>query len=380
MTASTTSDHLYETILAVLVSQLGQVPKSRLRTLARMVTGVLLGRNVQLWEMALWSGLEAKQSSIIHRFKQWLSHTLVNPQPLFYPFVKAMHDCLGPQQTAYIVLDCTKVGQHCRCLIAGLVYQHTVIPVAWKCIKGKKGHVKGVLQAAILSELFLLFGDRYRTVVILGDAEFSNDRVLRWFEDKSRWYFLFRFQGSYLVKQSDDARWLSAQEWRDEQAMTADALFQADNVTFTQEHRIPGLTFTIHWDKDEELPLYLISKLPPGAQPHLLYNHRYWVETLFANFKSRGFDLANTHLTDPKRIERLILVISIATCIALHVGTQLWLTGTQSAIDRTDRRDLSLFQCGIRAIVYFSARHTFNLTDIHFDWTLILPPAGCLSA
>lgn len=367
---------LYPSIFAVLASQSHQVPKPILCILAHMVTGVLLGRNVQLWSIALWSGLSAEQNSVIRRFERWLSKSIVDPQKLFYPFVQAMHHCLGPQQTAYIVLDCTQAGKKCRCLMAGLIYQHTVIPIAWKCVKGKKGHVKGILQRAILAELYLLFGDTYRNVVILGDAEFSNETVIRWFKDKTHWFFLFHFQGSYLVKLSDDPRWLSAKEWRDEQKMTSDDLFQADGVIFTQDHQIPHLTFTIHWGKDEEEPLYLISKLPLEERAHLLYDHRYWVETLFANFKSRGFDLAQTHLTDPKRIERLILVLAIATCIALHVGTELWLIKGQSSVDRSDRRDISLFQCGLRAIVRLVLRKSFNFSQIYFDWNLNLPPPG----
>ena len=37
---------------------------------------------------------------------------------------------------------------------------------------------------------------------------------------------------------------------------------------------------------------------------------RYWIETLFGNHKSRGFQLARTYLTNPEHIDRLILAIA----------------------------------------------------------------------
>jgi transposase len=43
-----------------------------------------------------------------------------------------------------------------------------------------------------------------------------------------------------------------------------------------------------------------------------LYRERWSIETLFAALKSRGFDLEQTHLTAPDRIERLIALLALA--------------------------------------------------------------------
>ena len=85
-----------------------------------------------------------------------------------------------------------------------------------------------------------------------------------------------------------------------------------------------------------------------AQQPHLVYARRFWIETLFGSCESRGFGLARTHLTDPEPIERLILAIALATHMPLGLATHSGLTQQTHHVDRTDRRDLSLFQSGWR--------------------------------
>ena len=56
-------------------------------------------------------------------------------------------------ETAYLILDCTQVGRQCRTLMAALAYHETVLPLGWQSIQGKKGHVTGAFQQALLERL-----------------------------------------------------------------------------------------------------------------------------------------------------------------------------------------------------------------------------------
>ncbi|MBK8537096.1 MAG: transposase [Candidatus Competibacteraceae bacterium] len=40
----------------------------------------------------------------------------------------------------------------------------------------------------------------------------------------------------------------------------------------------------------------------------MLYKERWQIETLFSGLKSRGFNLEETHVTDPERIKRLLII------------------------------------------------------------------------
>ena len=50
------------------------------------------------------------------------------------------------------------------------------------------------------------------------------------------------------------------------------------------------------------------------------YKKRWGIEVLFANLKSRGFDLEATHLVHEERIEKLIALLAIAFTWAHIVG------------------------------------------------------------
>jgi len=111
-----------------------------LPTLALMVSGLILGRSVQLWEIAVWIPWDIQLTSGVRRFERWLADPHVKVVALFEPFVLAMQASLG-NATVYLILDCTQVGPRCRTLLASLAYHETVLPLGWQSIAGKKGHV-----------------------------------------------------------------------------------------------------------------------------------------------------------------------------------------------------------------------------------------------
>jgi len=250
----------------------------------------------------------------------------------------------------------------------------------------------------LLEQLYNQLG-HYRRVVVLGDAEFSNKPVISALKAE-KWGFVLRFQSNYRLQLEKDGDWLSAKEICEAAGLKAGQVKHWENVRFTEAHQISRLTMTAHWEEGEDEPLLLISNLPPSEQPHLLYDKRYWVETLFGNCKSRGFQLARTHMTTPEHIDRLILGIAIATCLVLGLGTHLIVikqadqacTERSRSIDRADRRDLSLFQLGWRWLYRLSTLGrlselktcTERSRSIVFRWGFkpvlseaeVLPPPG----
>lgn len=350
-----------------------QIEEHLVMTLAMMVTGLLLGPHVQLFAIAMCVPWSIKLNSLVRRFERFVADEGVDVQVFFDPFVRAMRVSLG-NEVAYLIIDCTQAGPKCRTLYIGLAYHGTVLPLIWKTIKGNKGHVTGEFQRALLAELYPKFR-HHRRVIVLGDAEFSNESVISWLRLK-HWDFVLRFQSNYRLQTASGKPWLSAQEIYEAHAMAAGQVEHWPEVGFTQAHQIPGLTMTIHWDAEDDEPLCLISSLPPAEQPHLIYEMRYWVETLFGNHKSRGFQLARTQMTTPEHIDRLILAIAIATCFALGLGTHLIVTEQTDQVDRADRRDLSLFQMGWRWLYRLLALDRLEDIEIVFRWDFTLPPPG----
>jgi len=344
-----------------------------LETLALMVSGLILGRSAQLWEIAVWIPWDIQLTSGVRRFERWLADPHVKVADLFAPFVLAMQATLG-DETVYLILDCTQVGPHCRTLLASLAYHETVLPLGWQSIAGKKGHVTGAFQKALLQRL-QPYLKAYPHVIVLGDAEYCNETVITWVRQQ-HWDFVFHTRETNLVRTTDDPAWQPVAEILETSALRAGQVRHWERICFTQEHRLTDLTLTIQWGVDEKQPLCLISNLPGSAQPHLVYERRFWIETLFGSCKSRGFGLARTHLTDPEHIDRLILAIALATYMTLGLGTHLVLIQQTHRVDRTDRRDLSLFQIGWRWLHRLLAQNRLQEFKMEFSWRFTLPKPG----
>ena len=77
-----------------------------------------------------------------------------------------------------------------------------------------------------------------------------------------------------------------------------------------------------------------------------LYKTRWSIETAFGFFKSRGFNLEDTHLTQAKRIELLLAVLALSLMWSLLVG--IWLD-QQKSIKRKKhgRKTISCVRLGI---------------------------------
>jgi hypothetical protein len=349
------------------------VPKHLITTMAMMLTGLFLGRHVQLWQMAIWVPVNILLPSIVRRFERWVADPSVETAKLFEPFVWAMQASLG-NETAYLLIDCTQAGKKCRTLMIGLAYHGTVLPIIWKTVRGNKGHVTGELHRMLLKQVYPLFR-HHRRVVVLGDAEFSNEKVIGWLL-QVKWDFVLRFQSSYLLQTAASDEWQSARALYQAAGLQPGRVYHWADVVFTQSHQFADLNVTTQWAEGEEEVICLVSTLPESEQPHVVYEMRYWIETLFGNHKSRGFQLTRTHMTDPEHIDRLVLVLVIATCIALGLGTHLILIQDTRQVDRADRRDLSLFQIGWRWFFRLLALDRLHELKITFSWGFELPPPG----
>ena len=76
------------------------------------------------------------------------------------------------------------------------------------------------------------------------------------------------------------------------------------------------------------------------------YKERWPIETLFIGLKTRGFDLESTPMTDPQRLEKLMVFLAIAFSWAHIIGE--WRHEVKPIkIKKHGRPAQSLFRCGL---------------------------------
>jgi len=74
------------------------------------------------------------------------------------------------------------------------------------------------------------------------------------------------------------------------------------------------------------------------------------IEEMHGDFKKHGFDLEGTMLRDFLRLSRLTLAVALLYVWLISVGGRTIHQGMRHLIDRNDRRDLCIFQIGLRYI------------------------------
>ena len=78
---------------------------------------------------------------------------------------------------------------------------------------------------------------------------------------------------------------------------------------------------------------------------------RSWVtEEMFGDPQKHGFDLEKTKLSHFQRFSRLALAVAILYVWLVSIGTQTIRSEDRHLVDRKDRRDLCIFQIGLRFI------------------------------
>lgn len=73
---------------------------------------------------------------------------------------------------------------------------------------------------------------------------------------------------------------------------------------------------------DEDF-LFIASSGAPQTGAIDAYADRWQVETLFGALKSRGFNLEDTHLTDPRRLAKLMGLLALAFAWTYRTGELL---------------------------------------------------------
>lgn len=118
-------------------------------------------------------------------------------------------------------------------------------------------------------------------------------------------------------------------------------------LTAQKRQRVNLLALQTPGEKEAWL---LATNLPSATLALQAYRRRMWVEELFGDLKRHGFDLASTHLRHVGRLSRLTLLVVLLYLWLVTIGSHVLKEGTRWRVDRRDRRDLSLFQIGLRII------------------------------
>lgn len=246
-------------------------------------------------------------------------------------------------------------------LTLGVVYQGVAFPVLWWMLD-KKGNSNTKERIELLEEFIELFSER-KIAYLSADREFLGHDWLDYLLSQPMMPFRIRIRDSELL--SDGQRQLSTRIVFSHLKIGQIELLKRKRTIWGHQVFVGALRLEDNSLLTIIAPNYSLSMIDDYAQ-------RWGIETLFGIFKSRGFNLEDTHLTDSEKLSRLFALLTIALCWAYRTGQ--WLSDNKPILIKTHgRKAQSIFRYGFDHL----RRILFDLHEHEADFLQSLQFLSC---
>lgn len=307
-----------------------------------LITGLLRGRDGRLAKIAEKVAYRYKKPSLVTRFERFVKSSWVEVDKYYLPFAQEILQAVEPGPIV-LMIDSTKLGGRCLCLMVSVYYKKRALPLTWLCFKGKKGHSNQATQIELLQRVKALLPDE-TPVVLVGDGEFDGADLLTWLKEETNWQFVCRTSPTSLVYYQD--KWLSLTEVVAELGLAEGETAFLSQVTFVHSNPVEKLNIFIAWHQEDQAHLFFVTNCASQTEAKQWYDKRFTIETCFADFKSRGLFLQRTRIRTPDRLARLILSAACAYYLIILLGIESIFSGIFRQLVRTDAFYHSLSQLG----------------------------------
>lgn len=317
-------------------------------TLASRISLASLGRRVR-------GTMKQPAPLVKHRIKRvwrFIANQRVEPTVAMTGVVRRLLRKHPAPRPLLISFDWTDIRQM-QTLVAAANVKGRAIPLAWaSCDKYTyDGHrSRNAFEESLLLMLRQMIPPQVK-VILLADRGFGRTELGR-FCQRHRFHYAIRIQSKVEVRFNDQTCRL------DRYPIQRGGSELLKNVLYRQ-HDPLRQHVAIRWKKKlpkkRDEPWYLMTDLPDVSDRWTacritdLYARRMSIEQLFRDGKNKrhGWSLRDTQLSDPDRLDRLILVLALAYLLLIGVGliaTKNYRPGAWSSNNRDDAA--SLFRIG----------------------------------
>ncbi len=313
--------------------------------LAVMVVGLVSQGWAQLSRIAEGIPEAGRYNTVRQRVKRWVSNDRLDLTKVREEWIGWVWRSLGTVR-AVLLVDETKLGDRWAIMMVSLAYAGRAIPLYWRCYAANdaaaypaQGQV--LLIYGLLAHVLSALPPNARPLVQMDRGLAHSAAMLR---------ALKALGVDCLVRVKHNARFTPA---HGPSRLLKDTVKVGDAFTmhghwFARDHAVWGSVCLI-WEVGQAEPWCLFTTVPR------LIGHRYavrwWQEASFKDLKSGGWQWQASHLTDPQRLERLLLVMALAYAWCITLGTFVWSQPPQLRAETAtpdELRRLSLFHLGQR--------------------------------
>lgn len=315
---------IYDTLISVLRQCRRWLDVRHMKTLAWMVTGLLLTEKISLtaWVPVVLSRAQYAQSTV-RRFGRWLHNERIHVLELYGPLIQQALADWGDQRLR-LALDTSMLwGRYCIVRIS-VIYRGRAVPLVWTVREHGSSSVAYQVYAYLLDEAAKLVPASCE-VLFLADRGFADTQLMHHLKQLG-WHWRIRIKGNFQVYYQG-----AFHKLKEVKLAQGQARFW-HQVWITQQYFGPVHLALARPNGLREC-WYVISDEPTDMETFTEYGVRFDIEENFLDDKSNGFQLESSLIRSAEALSRLCLVLAVATLYLVAQGTEVVARGKRRWVD-----------------------------------------------
>lgn len=294
--------------------------RARLKLMARFTASMLKRRTADLWQIAVSLKAGVQHESSHRRIQRFLSGYEVD-----FPMLGCLLMRLIPETPPYkVVVDRTEWefgSTPVNVLVVGIAHEQMAFPITWTAFP-EGGSSSSGDQIEVL-ERFLQVVDPGDIQVLTADREFISTGWLNRLQEEEI-PFSIRIRIDRKLGDAPDGPALPARMYARTVSQGEERVLEDTRYLFGDKENtaipVRAVLRKIGSKEAEDPFLILATSGIDPSEASRLYRRRWSIETMFAALKSRGFDLEETQVTGPDRIQNLIGLLALTFTWARLIG------------------------------------------------------------
>jgi hypothetical protein len=332
--------------------------KRRLKLIANLIIGLLKLRESCLSKWCKSLGGDRSEQARYKQLQRFARYFRFSSK-LYAQVIWQMY---GQEQEVYLTLDRSEWkmrGKWVQVIMVGIAYQGMSIPLLWQTLNGQGNTPKVVRRAILACFDKWIAPSKDQKIWWVADREFIGKE---WFEAISSrgMDFCIRLRKSAMVSRSG-------------KAIKVYKLFETAHLRLLSKARkVHGCMLYLAGQRLTNGDYFIVCSSTKTKRLAQIYAKRWQIESLFACFKSRGFNLEQCRVNHSKRIKTIIFLLAMAATWAIRVGKWLIEQGKNIPLkkfkDHTVQPWKSVFRWGLDYL------QTIILNNLDFHKLIILCP------
>ena len=306
---------LHATLSATLSPHL-DLGKSRLETLSWLIVGLLNARTVNLSHLASQCPGTAQLDSSYRRLQRVFQYVTLAGDWSALVVVKLLR-LKGPW---ILCLDRTnwKVGRRdVNILMLAIATRRLRIPLMWTNLD-RPGTSNQAERIALMRRYLALFGSG-SIAWLLADREFVGARWMR-FLLRNNILFAIRLKENYNIQFEDGRREQLKYLLRKPHGLKR---LQSQPLRLDTMDESHGFPLKLAAKRLGDGTFLIIASNGPAKPALRAYRKRWQIECLFGDSKTRGFNIEDTRITQPDKLNTLLVIITLAMAWAYACATAI---------------------------------------------------------